>query len=103
MGGEESIRDMLLQGSERSIDAHPRWVITKFDDKPTAIQWLELLDSIVRYASADPFVHRVAEIMFEQAMKEEAVTRDDLAPLAWWRSDEASWGPGRAATKAGAP
>ena len=79
------LKEMLLQAPDSELDSCMFSLIEKWNDKPTAIQVMEVLDHCVHGGLASGFVIALLETMVETALKEENLTRDQLIEKAIWR------------------
>jgi hypothetical protein len=80
-----SIKQNLLTAPESQLDASMKPLIEKWDDKPTALQILEVLDHCIYAALASGFVIKMLQTLLDIAMTNEQVKLEDLVPLATWR------------------
>lgn len=81
------LKEMLLQAPDGQLDASMFPLIEKWDDEPTAIQIMEVLDYCVHGGLASGFVITVLETMVETALTGENLSREDLVKKAIWRLD----------------
>lgn len=82
------LKQLLLQAPDSELDSCMFPLIEKWNDTPTAIQVMEVLDHCVHSALASGFVIALLETMVETALKEENLTRDQLIEKAIWRQVE---------------
>lgn len=61
-------------------------IVERWNDPPTSIQLLELLDQCVHTGGAAGFVVTALEAVMLKTMQDEGVTSEDLLPLAVWRT-----------------
>lgn len=78
---------MLSAPSEQMDDAIKNIIREKWDDEPTAIQILEVVDHCVYWGASSDFVVRVLNLYLESALKTENKTFDQLIEDATWRKD----------------
>lgn len=79
-------KEMLLSAPDGQI-AHSLFpLIEQWDDEPTSLQILEVIDKSIYSALASSFVLKVLNIFLEQALERESKTLEDLVPLATWRN-----------------
>lgn len=81
----KEIKQMLLLAPDSELDSCMFPLIEKWDDTPTAIQVMEVLDYCVHSGLASGFVITLLETMVENAIKEENITREQLIEKAVWR------------------
>ena len=79
------LKEMLLQAPDSELDSCMFPLIKKWDDTPTAIQVMEVLDHCVHGGLASGFVIKLLETMVDNALKEENLTREQLIEKAIWR------------------
>lgn len=80
------LRKLFLDAPESQIDPSLVELIKKWDDHPTALQILEVLDKAIFWGAASGFVVSSLRIMLGAAMTEEDVTLEQLAEKAVWRN-----------------
>lgn len=80
-----SLKELMLAAPEGQLDAKMQPLVEKWDDEPTAIQVLEVLDWCIHCALGSDFVVSMLETFYELALKNEGKTREDMIPLATWR------------------
>ena len=80
------LKQMLLTAPDGQLDASMFPLIEKWNDEPTALQILEVLDHCVYSALASGFVMVLLESMLDIAMKQENTTHEQLVENATWRS-----------------
>ena len=80
-----NLADLLLASSDRQIDASMRPLIRKWDDEPTALQILEVLDHCIYGSLASGLVVGALELSYETALGREGKTHADMVALATWR------------------
>lgn len=84
-----NIRDMLLEAPEGQLDACMHEKIRAWDDAPTSLQILEVLDDCIYAALASGFVVTLLQALLDGALKREHRTLDDILPFAFWREAHA--------------
>jgi hypothetical protein len=75
----------LLQAPATQLDDVVKPKIEKWDDPPTALQVLEVLDIVVYDALASSFVVKVLEVVLDMAIKRENTTYEAVVAQATWR------------------
>jgi hypothetical protein len=80
------LKQLLLQASDTQLDACMFPLIEKWDDPAKSIQILEVLDHCIHGALASGFVVQVLQVLYEQALANEGITREHNIPLATWRN-----------------
>jgi hypothetical protein len=81
----DDIREALCAAPDSQLDAAMFPLIRKWDDPPTALQVLEVLDACIHGSLASSFVIRVLEGLYGVACKREQITHDQAAARAPWR------------------
>lgn len=81
-----SIKDMLLKAPSGQLDPSMFPLIQKWDDPPTSLQLLEVLDKCIFSALASGFVVTVLQGLYEEALVREGKTHSDNESLAAWRT-----------------
>ena len=79
------IKEQLLKAPDSQLDACIFPLIEKWDDEPTSLQILEVLDECIYSALASGFVIVLLENLLDIAMKRENTTLDDIVLYAVWR------------------
>ena len=79
------LADILLSSSDRQIDAMLHPLIRRWDDEPTALQILEVLDHCIAGALASGLVVAALQFFYAAAIKREGKTHEDMVQLATWR------------------
>ena len=82
-----SIRDSLLEAPTDQLDASVFPLIEKWNDEPTALQVLEVLDRCVYAGLASGFVIVLFENLLAMALKQENTTKEEVIKLATWRKE----------------
>jgi DNA-binding transcriptional ArsR family regulator len=78
---------LLLEAPEGALDSSVKPLIEKWDEEPTSIQILEVLDQIVRYSLGSDFVVQALDIMWKRAMEREGITIEECVSQAVWREE----------------
>ena len=81
----KALKEALLKAPDSQLDACMFPLIEKWDDNPTALQILEVLDECIYSALASGFVIVLLETMLDVAIKEENTILDDIVLNAVWR------------------
>jgi len=80
------IKKQLLTAPDSQLDESMFPLIEKWNDEPTALQILEVLDYCVRYSLASGFVITLLEQILDIAIKQENTTYELVVENATWRS-----------------
>lgn len=80
------LRDLFLELKDEQLDAAMFPLIRKWDDPPTALQLLEVLDHCIHGALASSFIVTTLQVLYDGALKREGTTHDEMAKLATWRT-----------------
>jgi hypothetical protein len=82
------LRTLLLMAPDGQLDKSMLPLIEKWDDEPSPLQVLEVLDKCIYYGAASGLVIHVLEELLRITMKEHDVTLEQLVPLATWRHQQ---------------
>ena len=82
------LKEALLSAPDSQMDASLFPLIEKWDEFPTAIQVLEVLDRAVFGALVSGFALEVLEILLKEAITREGTTYEKVVALAHWRGNE---------------
>lgn len=80
------LKNALLEAPDSSLDKYAKELISKWEDKPTAISILHTLDMCVNGSLCSGFCISVMDAMLKTAMKEENTSLEELNKQAYWRS-----------------
>jgi hypothetical protein len=83
---QPSLKQMLLTAPETQLDHQMFPLIEKWDDEPTSLQLLEVLDQCIYFALASGFVITLLQNMYDLALEREGKTHEDDIPFATWRT-----------------
>lgn len=83
----KEIVQLLLEAPDNQLDEQAKVFIRQWDEVPTALQILKVLDICVHAALASSFAMSVLNVMYENALKAEGKKHEDLVPLATWRTN----------------
>lgn len=83
---EPTLKQHLLVAPAEVLSPLLLPIVERWNDPPTSIQLLELLDQCVHTGGAAGFVVMALETLMMATMKTEGVTSKDLLPLAVWRN-----------------
>ena len=78
--------EALLQAPDSQLDAEMKPYIEKWDDPPTALQVLEVVDHCIHAALASGFVVSLLQGIYDARCKAEGVTHEHCVALATWRN-----------------
>ena len=81
----DDLKSAFLQAPTSQMDASIKTLIRAWDDPPTALQTLQVLDQCVRGGSASGFVVHALEIILKAAIEREDTTREAVVERAFWR------------------
>jgi len=82
-----AIKAKLQEASDRQLDASMFPLIQKWDNPPTSLQVLEVLDQCIYASLASGFVVELLQIMYDDRLKAEGKTHEQNVPLATWRKE----------------
>lgn len=82
---KDDLKELLLQSPDRELDARVKPYVEKWDDPPTTLQILEVLDLCVNGSLASGFMIKFFEVVLDEAIQREATTYDDVVKQAIWR------------------
>jgi hypothetical protein len=82
----KEIIEHLLKAPESQLDIQMKPLIEKWNDPPTALQVLEVLDFCIHGSLASGFVVTVLQTLYDMRCKAEGVTHEQLEPKATWRN-----------------
>jgi hypothetical protein len=81
----KEIVEYLLTAPDSQLDAQMKPLIQKWNDPPTALQILEVLDYCIHGSLASGFVVALLQTIYDMACKVEGATHEEVAKLAIWR------------------
>lgn len=82
---QPTLKQMLLTAPDTQLDSCMFPLIEKWDDEPTSLQILEVLDQCIFSALASGFVVGLLQTLYDAACKREGKTHEDNVPFATWR------------------
>lgn len=82
-----SMRELFLNAPAGQLDPALKPLISKWDDEPTGIQVLEVLDAAVHCGGASGFAISTLEILLNQAIQDSGTSYEALVAQAVWRRD----------------
>ena len=85
MQNEESLKSLLITAPEDQLDPSLVSLVKSWDEEPTALQILELLDKAAFSAGASEFVMHVLQEFLSLALVEEDTTYEAVVAQAYWR------------------
>ncbi len=80
-----TLKQQWLKVPDNHMDHQLLPIIERWDDQPTALQILELLDACIYNGAASRFVVGALEGFLTAAMNNEGVTHEQLVAQATWR------------------
>lgn len=81
-----SAKTMWLSAPDEQMSNNIKKIIKeKWNDEPTAIQLLEVIDHCAYYGEASDFVVTALDVMLQLAMKREGIEFEELIKNAKWR------------------
>lgn len=78
---------MLLSAPDSQLDQSMRELIMVWDDEPTSLQILEVLDKVIYSSLGSDFVVTMLQIFLETTMAKENTTLEKIVPGAHWRAN----------------
>ena len=82
-----SIKEKFLTAPDGQLDKCMFPLIEKWDDEPTSIQILEVLDKCIYASLASGFVVGLLQVLYANRLGVEQKVHEDNIPLATWRKD----------------
>lgn len=82
----ESLRDILLAAPNDQLDHSLFPLIEKWEEPPTALQVLEVVDKCIHCALASGFALSALQEVYRLRLKAEGKTHEELVPFATWRA-----------------
>lgn len=82
----DTIRNLLIKMSDGQIDASMTPLLERWDEPPTTLQVLEVLDKCIHGSLASGFVVTVLQAAYDQALAREATTHETVVQGATWRT-----------------
>lgn len=86
---KQRVADIFCSMSDREIDPAMHPLLKKWDEPPTAVQVLEVLDECIHGALASGFVVKALQVIYEMACQRENKSHEDIVKLATWRDRHA--------------
>ena len=80
-------KEALLKAPDSQLDSSMFPLIEKWDDEPTPIQILEVLDKCIFASLASGFTIVLLENLLDMALKREKTTLEEVVKLATWRTE----------------
>lgn len=81
----QELREHLLKAPDSQLDAAVKPMIEKWDDEPTPIQILEVLDLVIHDALGSDFMVSVLQAIYDVQCKKFNTTHEDVVKQATWR------------------
>lgn len=78
----------LLNAPDEQIDAKMKPLIQKWSDPPTPLQILEVIDHCIHGSLASGVIVMGLQIIYENRLKAENTTHEEVVKLATWRHEE---------------
>jgi hypothetical protein len=82
-----SIKTVLLTAPDSQMDACLFPIIETWGDEPVALQLLEIIDKAIYGSLMSGQLLYALQLLYEDKLKSEGKTHDDLVPLATWRNE----------------
>ncbi len=79
------IKNVLLRAPSNELDPVVHSLIEKWDEQPTSLQVLEVLDKVIHGSLASSFTVMVLQTLYGKALANENTTHDEVVKLAVWR------------------
>jgi len=76
---------LLLMAPDTQLDESVKPLIEKWSDPPKALEILEVVDQVVRYALGSDFTVRVFDHLLKAAIVRESTTMEEVVKQATWR------------------
>ena len=87
LGMTTNIKAIFLSAPDHQLDAKMQPLVEKWDDPPTAIQILEVLDHCIHGALASSLIVKLLQTFYYDTLKAEGKTHEEVVKLATWRND----------------
>lgn len=84
----QDIIDHLLNAPSSQLDAGMKPFIVRWDNPPTALQVLEVLDNCIMGSLASGFVVTCLQVLYDRACKRTGTTHEDVIKSASWRTEK---------------
>lgn len=81
------LKKLLLEAPDGQLDKSMVPLIEKWDDEPTSLQILEVLDKCIYASLASGFMVKLLQGLYDTALKQENKKHEDNVPLATWRNN----------------
>ncbi len=81
------VKQMLLAAPDNELDSQFKPMIEKWEDEPSAIQILELLDQVVHSGGGSGFVVTLLNTLLSLTIMKEKTTYNDVVKQAVWRTE----------------
>jgi hypothetical protein len=79
------IVEHLLKAPDHQLDEQMKLLIEKWQEPPTALQVLEVLDCCIYGSLASGFIVSVLQALYDIRCKKEGTTHEEVQKLAVWR------------------
>ena len=79
------IKNVLLRAPSNELDPVVHGLIEKWNEEPTSLQVLEVLDKVIYGSLASTFTVMVLQSLYGKALANENTTHDKVVKLAVWR------------------
>lgn len=80
------LKHLLLTAPDNQLDKSIFPLIEHWDEQPTSIQILEVLDKCIHGSLGSDFIVKVLQIVYEEKLLLENKKHEDNIPLATWRN-----------------
>ncbi len=81
----DSIKSVLLAAPVSQFDEVMHPFVQKWDDPPTSLQLLEVLDLCILCAHGSDLVITLLQTVYDETLQREQKKHEDNVPLATWR------------------
>ena len=88
MSDLKDLKSLLLSAPPTQLDANMHPLIEEWDEIPTSLQILEVLDHCIHSALASSFVIRFLQTTYDLALKREGKVHNQNIPFITWREHE---------------
>lgn len=80
-----NLKNLFLEAPESQLDPLLKPIVERWDDPPTPLQILEVLDIAVNTGGGSSFAVTVLSLQYERSLKENNTTHEEVVKQATWR------------------
>lgn len=84
-----TIKQMWQAAPDDQLDKGLQDIVGRWDDSPTPIQILELLDAVIHGGAGSGFTVSALQLMYSSACAKNEVKHEEVVQLATWRKEHA--------------